>query len=703
MLDSAGDWALGVDIGGTFTDIALFDRASGRVHVGKVLTDYADLAEGVLRGVRTLLPGSAVPVGRVAVTVHGTTLATNALIERRGTPTALIVTSGFRDLLEMARESRYDIYDIELKIPPPLVPRRHVFEVAERMDAHGSIVEPLDEPGLASTVARLRQEGIGSVAVCFINAYRNPAHERAAAAAIARLDPALVVSLSTDVMPAIKEYERASTTAANAYVRPVVEAYLQRLRAKLKQFGIANPPLIMSSDGGVVGCDTACLYPVRLVESGPAGGALAAAHLSAVCGVPDVIAFDMGGTTAKICVIDGGEPGRSSEFEVGRVYRFAKGSGLPLKVPVLEMIEIGAGGGSIARVNEIGLLQVGPESAGSEPGPACYGLDGTQPTVTDADLHLGYLDPDYFLGGRMKLDAAKSADAIDSLAQRLGLSVERAGWGIHEVVNDAMARAAKVHCLERGKDPRDYTLVAYGGAGPVHAYRVAEILGIERIIYPIRAGVMSAFGFLVAPAAFEMLRTLAAPLDALDFATLNAVLDELAAEGVRQLATAGIAPDDCVAERQFALRFAGQSYSLDVAAPSGAIDPAALAKITERFVTRYRERYHHANTNVPIELDQVRVAVRGPTPNVILPQIPPSDSPVTNALRGGRRVYLPERGGYEECPVYDRYCLGAGATLTGPAIVEEHESTVVLGVGAEGRIDVYGNLIVTLPYADLAA
>ena len=697
MLDRAvGDWALGVDIDGTFTDIALFDRATGRVHAGKVLTDYADLAEGVLRGLRALLPQSGVPAGRVAVTVHGTTLATNALIERRGTKTALIVTKGFRDVLEMARESRYDIYDIALKVPPPLVSRRHVFEVPERIDAAGSVVEPLDEAALESIVARLREEGIGSVGVCFINSFRNPAHERETAAAIRRLDRALVVSLSTDVMPSIKEYERASTTVANAYVRPVVQAYLQRLREQMQQFGIVNPPLIMSSDGGVIGCDTACLYPVRLVESGPAGGALAAAHLSRSCGAPDVIAFDMGGTTAKICVIDGGEPERSSEFGVARVYRIAKGSGLPLKLPVLEMIEIGAGGGSIAAVNDIGLLQVGPQSAGSEPGPACYARGGMLPTVTDADLTLGYLDPAYFLGGRMQLDPARAADAIGPLATELGLSNERAAWGIHEVVNEAMARAAKVHCLERGKDPRDYALVAYGGAGPVHAYRVAEILGIERIIYPIRAGIMSAFGFLVAPAAFEMLRTLALPLDRLDVDTLNAALEEMAAEGTRQLASAGIAAADCIVERRFALRFAGQSYSLDVPCPPGRVDAETLRQLVSGYLARYRERYHQANADLPIELDQIRVAVRGPMPQVILPDVP-RDEDTQRALRGTRRVYLPERGGFADCPVYDRYRLGAGATLTGPAIVEEHESTVVLGEAAQGSIDAYGNLVVTLP------
>ncbi len=701
---AATDWALGVDIGGTFTDLALFDRASGVVHAGKVLTDYADPAAGVLRGVRLLLADAAVPPERVGVTVHGTTLATNALIERRGAPTALLVTEGFRDLLEMARESRYDIYDIELKIPAPLVARRHVFEVAERIDAAGAVVTPLDTAALPGIAARIRQADLSSVAVCLINAFRNRSHEQQIVATLHQIDPGLVVSASTDVMPSIREYERASTTAANAYVRPVMERYLQRLRHELAALGIPNPPLIMTSEGGVVGCDTACLYPVRLVESGPAGGVLAAGHLGALCGFPDVIAFDMGGTTAKICVIDQGEPERSSDFEVARVYRFARGSGLPLKVPVLEMIEIGAGGGSIAAVNDIGLLQVGPLSAGAEPGPACYAAGGAAPTVTDADLQLGYLDPEHFLGGRMRLDPALAEAAIrEGVADKLGLSLERAAWGIYEIVNDAMARAAKVHCLERGKDPRDYTLVAYGGAGPVHAYRVAEALGIERIVYPIRAGVMSAFGFLVAPAAFELLRAVALPVAELDFAALGAMLDDMAAEGRRQLEAAGIAATDCVVEHQFALRFTGQSYALDVPVSAVPVDAGAMRRVTEAFLQRYRERYHQANTGVPVELDHLRVAVRGPTPNVTLQPIEAGPGSAAGAQRGRRRVFLPERSGYQDVPVYNRYRLGAGAVLTGPAIVEENESTVVLGEGAAGRIDAYGNLVVTLPQAAPAA
>jgi N-methylhydantoinase A len=689
-------WALGVDIGGTFTDLVALHRATGEIRTGKVLTDYGDLAAGVMRGVAEVLRDGTLSAADVGAVVHGTTLATNALIERRGAPTALLVTQGFRDILEMARESRYDIYDIELRVPPPLVPRRLVFEVAERVDGQGRVVTPLDEAALPGIVATLRAEGVRGVALCFLNSFRNPAHERRVAQRLAELAPELAVSASVDVMPDIREYERASTTVANAYVRPVVERYLAKLREELAALGVPAQPLIMTSDAATVSCATAALYPVRLVESGPAGGVLAAAKLGALCGVSDVIAFDMGGTTAKICVIDHGEPERSAGFEVARVHRFAKGSGLPLKVPVIEMIEIGAGGGSVARVNELGLLQVGPDSAGSEPGPACYGLGGTQPTVTDADLALGYLDAGYFLGGRMRLDPGAAARAIAThVAAPLGLAQDRAAWGIHAVVNDAMARAAKVHCLERGKDPRDYALVASGGAGPVHAYRVAEALGMSRVIFPLRAGVMSALGFLVAAPAFEMLRAVIAPLATTDETTLAAMLAEMEAEGRLQVASAGPAEGARV-ERHLALRFAGQSYALDVPFAEG----ATLAQAADAFRALYRQRFHQLNPNVPLELVHARVVVRATPPRVDLPRVPRVGG---GSLKGRRRAYMPEQGGHVDCPVHDRYALGEGDTVQGPAIIEEAESTVVIGPGASGVVDGFGNLVVTLPPRRAAA
>ena len=694
------DLALGIDIGGTFTDLVLLNRATGRFEVGKVLTSYDDVARAVLDGTHRLLAERPRGAQDVRTVVHGTTLVTNALIERRGARTALVVTRGFRDLLEMARESRYDIYDIGIEVPAPLVPRTLVFEVTERMDAHGAPVVPPAADEVRRIAGDLRARGVEAVAVCLLHAYRNPAHERAIAALLAREVPSVVVALSSDVIPDIKEYERASTTVANAYVQPAIRLYLDRLREGLRRLAVQAPPLIMTSDGGTISCETAVRYPIRLVESGPAGGALAAAYLGGQTGLRDIIAFDMGGTTAKICVVEAGAPARASEFEVGRVYRFAKGSGLPLRAPVLQMIEIGAGGGSIARIDQMGLLKVGPESAGASPGPACYGLGGATPTVTDADLYLGYLDPGYFLGGAMPLDRARAARAIDeAIASPLGISTMRAAWGIHEVVNENMARAAKVHCLERGKDPRDYTLVAFGGAGPVHAFRVAAALRIRRALFPAGAGVMSALGFLVAPPAMELLRAYIVPLAAADLDVVNRLYREMEAEGRALLKTAGVPAAETTVRREAAVRYAGQSYDLLVPVPGGTLGRTDLARVHARFVRQYRARYHRLNPNVPSEAVNWRVVVAGPRPRIRL-RHPRDGRDAKRARKGAREVYLPEAGGFVRCPVYDRYGLENGARLAGPAIVEERESTAVIGPGGVVEVDAYNNLRVTVPAAE---
>lgn len=688
---------LGVDIGGTFTDFVLLEQATGRVMTGKVLTRADDLAAGVLDGVHELLARHRVPGSAVRKVVHGTTLATNALIERSGARTALIVTRGFRDLLEMARESRYDIFDIDLAVPKPLVPRRHVFEVTERMAADGAIVEPLAIDELAGIVRALQAESIQAVAVCLLHSFRNPDHERAVAAALHAMRPELAISISSDVMPDWREYERASTTVANAYVQPVVRSYLNRLADGLRAAGITAAPMLIGSDAGTIGRTAALRYPVRLVESGPAGGALAASFLGQRAGEPDVIAFDVGGTTAKVCVIDGGEPERADQFEVARVHRFAKGSGLPLKVPVIEMIEIGAGGGSIARVDELGLLRVGPDSAAANPGPACYGLGGDRPTVTDADVILGYLDADYFLGGRMRLDRERAAAAIRRhVAEPLGLTPTRAAWGIHAVVNDNMARAAKVHCLERGKDPRSYVLLAYGGAGPVHAAQVAAALGIKRVLYPLRAGVLSALGFLAAPVAFERVRADVGRLDGVDLARANAILAELTADARELVRAAGVPSAACVVKREAALRFAGQSYALPVPLPSGRLTRANLNQLRGEFIALYRKRYYRLNPDVAVELVHWRVSVSGPKPELAIAPIEPG---VRSARKGARPVYFSEAGRYLDCAIYDRFALPGGRHLRGPAVIEEPESTVVIGPGSSAAIDRDGNLMVTLAVA----
>lgn len=690
-------YALGVDIGGTFTDLALLDLSNGQLMAGKVLTNYRDLAAGVLQGLDDLLARHQVPAGWIHKVVHGTTLATNALIERRGARTALIVSRGFRDILEMARESRYDIFDIDLQVPEPLVPRRLVFELTERLATDGSIVTPVALSELAGIARELEDQDVRSAAVCLLHSFRNPGHERAVAEELRRIAPELAISLSSDVMPDIREYERASTAVANAYVQPVVKSYLDRLVAGLRSAGVEAELMLIGSDAGTISCAAALRYPVRLVESGPAGGALAASFLGGSAGVDDLIAFDMGGTTAKVCVIDGGKPERSDQFEVARAHRFAKGSGLPLKVPVIEMIEIGAGGGSIARVDELSLVRVGPNSAAANPGPACYSLGGELPTVTDADLFLGYLDAGFFLGGDMRLDRERAVNAIrEHIAKPLGISLTRAAWGIHAVVNDNMARAAKVHCLERGKDPRDYVLFAYGGAGPVHAAHMAAALGVRRVLYPLRAGVMSAFGFLTAPAAFERMRADTAPLDAVDPVRANKILTELTAEATELVRATGVRASECEVRREAALRFAGQSYSLAVKLSAAALTQAGLQKLCADFVAAYRGRYYRLNPDAPIELVNWRVSVTGPQPKL---KIAPIGREGRAARKGARPVYFPTAGSFLDCPVYDRFALAPGKHFRGPAVIEELESTVVIGPGTTAAIDKSGNLIATLPGA----
>ncbi len=691
---SATSFALGVDIGGTFTDIALLDRASKRIVAGKSLTDYEDFARGVIACVKNTLAGNGVAVGAVQAVVHGTTLATNALIQRRGARTALVVTQGFRDVLETARGTRYDIFDLDIELPEPLVPRARVFEVEERIDCEGRVVKPLAREDVRRLARKLAADGIESVAVCFFHAYANPAHEQEVGRILAEAAPGLAVSLSSDVVPAIGEYDRVTTTVANVYLQPVVRGYLERLSRALAQIGVSRPPMIIASDGGTMSCETAARFPVRLIESGPAGGAIAAAHFGRRAGLDRVIGFDMGGTTAKICIIDDFEPEHATEFEAARIARFAKGSGLPLKVPAIEMIEIGAGGGSIAHIDRAGLLKVGPESAGAAPGPACYGFGGDKPTVTDADLCLGYLDPAFFLGGSMPLDKARAESAIaHGIAKPLRLDSTRAAWGIHDVVNNNMARAAKIHCMERGKDPRLYTLVAFGGAGPIHAYRIAQVLGVPQVLYPAHAGIMSSVGFLIAQPSFEFVRSYETPLSAGRVGRIRKLFIEMEREGRAQLHSAGVAAKEITTRRELGLRYRGQAFVLYIPAPEAKSPADFLSRVERAFLAEYRKRYHRTNPGVPLEIVTLRSLVAGPRPSLVIAA--PRANGGTRALKGARPVYMPERKRFVRCPVYDRYALTG--RFTGPAVVEERESTVVIGIGASARVDDGGNLLVTLP------
>jgi N-methylhydantoinase A len=572
---------VGIDIGGTFTDLVLIDDETGRRSVGKILSTPEDPSEAVENGLVELLGREGVEADQLTSIIHGTTLVTNALIERNGAATALLTTEGFRDAVAIGTEHRYDMYDVFIEKPEPLVPRRLRYGVRERSLDDGSIEVELDEEQVRSIVAGLHDRGVRAVAVSFLHSFRNPAHERRVREILAEEAPEIAVSLSSEVAPEIREYERTSTTVANVYVRPLVEGYLRSLEDRLGRLGFGGSLYIMLSNGGTASVETACRFPVRLLESGPAAGALAAAYYGRAMDVPEVLSFDMGGTTAKACLIEGGEPLRSSEFEIARVYRFKKGSGLPIKAAVIEMIEIGAGGGSIAGLGPLGLPKVGPRSAGSEPGPVCYGRGGTEPTVTDADLILGYLDPDFFLGGKIRLDREAAQRAIEEKISRpLGLdSVEEAAWGIHQVVNENMANAARVHAIERGKDPRAYPLFAFGGAGPVHGYRVARALGLSDFIAPLGAGATSAFGFLCAPLSFDFVRSLYSRLDGLDWAQVNGALEEMEAEGRDLLRASDVADEDIRVRRLCEMRYAGQGHEVTVGLPAGSLGPEDADRI----------------------------------------------------------------------------------------------------------------------------
>jgi len=687
----------GVDIGGTFTDLVVIDEASGAIRVGKVLTTAKDPAHGVEQGVQSLLDDARVDPVRVRAVVHGTTLATNALIERKGARTALLTTEGFRDALEIRHEGRYDMYDLLIDPPAPLVPRHLRREVPERLLPDGAVLRPLDEAAARRVIAELIDAGVEAVAICLLHAYLNPIHERRLAALVREAAPHVAVSCSWEVVPEIREYERASTTTANVYVAPLMARYLENLEARLHGLGIPGQLYVMQSSGGIALPPLARRLPIRLVESGPAAGALAAAQAARERGDSRLLSFDMGGTTAKACVIDGGAPLVARELEVARADRFKKGSGLPIRVPVIEMIEIGAGGGSIARVDRMGLLKVGPDSAGADPGPACYNLGGRQPTVTDADLLLGYLDAEFFLGGRMRLDRAAAERAVsEHVARPLGLDPTAAAWGIHRVVNENMAAAARIHGIERGRDLRAYPLFAFGGAGPVHCWQVARILRVPRILLPFGAGAMSAWGLLAAPLAFDFVRTVRARLDAADWDALTRLFVEMEDEGRELLARAGVAAGDARVSRIAEMRYVGQGHEVEAPMPAGRLSPASLPAITASFEDAYRALYHRLPQGVPIEALNWRVTVSGPPPRLAFGG-GAGPRATADAVKTRRRAWFAEAAGWMETPVYDRYALGSGATFAGPAIVEERESTAVIGPGASCRVDDGLTLVVHMP------
>lgn len=693
-------YRIGFDIGGTFTDFILLDEERHDIRLHKCLTTPEDPSVGALAGLAQIVDDAGLTLGDIGEIVHGTTLVTNALIERKGAKLGLITTEGFRDILEMGTEQRYDIYDLFLQYPDPLVPRRRRLEVPERMDRDGNIVVPLDLDAVRAAASALAAEGVEAIAVCFLHAYRNPAHERAAGEAIRALLPDISVSLSAEIVSELWEYQRLVTTCANAFVQPLMDRYVRRLERELWQRGFRGALYLMHSAGGLVSPETARAFPIRLLESGPAGGGLATAFFGQMAGKPDVISFDMGGTTAKACLIENGRAATAAEMEAARVHRFKKGSGLPIKAPVIDMIEIGAGGGSIASIDEVGLLRVGPHSAGADPGPACYGRGGTQPTVTDANLLLGYYDPGFFLGGRMALDRDAAIRALDSVGAKLDLPAIETAWGIHRVVTESMAAAARIHIVEKGKDPRRYAMVGFGGAGPAHAAGVARALGAAELLIPPASGAASALGFLAAPLSFEQVRSHPVRLDApgaMD--ALQAVLAELEAETRAKLLAAGVADGDIVAERSADMRLLGQIHEINVALPAGILSDDSLPALRDAFATVYAARYTSVYAGVAIQLVSLRVACRGPIPALTLAQAgTTADGP---ALKATRPAWFGD--GFVDTPVYDRYRLTQATIIDGPAIIEEREATTVIAPGDRLHVDAGGTLRIAIAVQPQAA
>ena len=697
MQAHTGHFRIGVDIGGTFTDLVVFDDATGAFAVGKTLTTPRDPSQAVETLVLETLKREGIDANQAQQLIHGTTLITNAIIERTGSRTALFATQAHRDSIEIRRENRYELYDLMLEMPQPLVPRYLRFGVPQRTLADGTTFQELDTAYVERLTRELVANGIVAVAIAFLHSFTNPAAEREAHTIVQRVAPGMRVSLSSEVVPEIREFERTSTTITNVYVQDLVEKYLRELQARLGRIGFSGSLFLIISSGGIVTVDTAVRFPVRLLESGPAGGALAAASYGAACGYSDLLSFDMGGTTAKFCIIDRGQPLIAHEFEVDRRYRLKKGSGLPIKLPVIEMIEIGAGGGSIARIDPLGLLKVGPDSAGAEPGPVCYGRGGSEPTVTDADLVLGYLDPNYFLGGQLAIDLTAARRAIkERIADPLGISIEEAAWGIHQVVNEGMANAARIHTLERGKDPHRFPLFAFGGAGPVHGFRIAKALGSPALIVPFGAGVMSAVGFLTAPLAFDFVRSWPGGIDAMDWQQANALLDEMQAEGQALLEQSGVSPAQISHRRVADMRYVGQGHEIQVPLPDGRLSGESVSGIVSSFEEVYRRLYERLSQSVPIEIINWRITSSSSAPQVRLQVAGDERTIAQTALKGSREAYFPELGGYAGIPVYDRYGLLPGTGLGGPAIVEERESTVIVGPDCRFRIDEQRNLLVAL-------
>jgi N-methylhydantoinase A len=692
MTKSTSSTRLAVDIGGTFTDVVLQSR--GRQWTTKVLTTPQAPEAGLLDAMHAILAEAQMQTSDLDLLILGTTLATNALIERKGAKTALITTAGFRDVVEIGWEHRFAQYDIFLDKPAPLVSRDLRFGIPERIDVHGKVLLKLDEAAVIKLAGELQKSGIESVAVAFLQSYANPVHECRVRELLNQHAAGLWVTLSSDVCPEVREYERTSTACANAYVQPVMAGYLKRLETQLHGLGVRCPVYLMTSGGALTTLAIGAAKPVRLVESGPAGGAILSRTVAQQCGVDHALSYDMGGTTAKICFIDDYEPQLSRNFEFGRVYRFLKGSGLPIRIPVIEMVEIGAGGGSIARVDELQRVQVGPDSAGSEPGPACYARGGTLATVTDADCVMGYLDVERFAGGRVKLESRRAEQAVaTAVAQPLGITTNLGALAINEIVTENMANAARVHAMELGKTVENYTLIAFGGAAPLHAARLAAKLGIERVIVPLGASVGSALGFLTAPVAFQAVRSWYTHLDSLEATNVNRLLDDMEKQATT-VVRAGAAKAILKTARVAYMRYQGQGHEIPVDLPAGKLKASDAATLARRFSKAYHALYGRAIPNLGIEIMSWSVTVSTQVRPAVRARPIPKRAVRAAARAGGtRRVFEATEGKSRDVRVYERSQLAVGTVIKGPALITEDQTTIVVTAEFDAHVNSLGYIV----------
>jgi N-methylhydantoinase A len=668
----------------------LVNDATGEFEINKCLTTPADPSDAVEHGIRELMERSPGFMPHIDEIIHGTTLVINAILERKGARTGLITTRGFRDVLELGREIRYDAYDIFSEYPLPLVPRYLRREVHERIASNGRVLVQLDSDDVETVLSELVDQGIESLAVCLINSYENPAHEKQMKEIVNRTAPDLSLSTSYEVLPQIREYERTCTTVTNAYVKPITADYLKKLSSRLASLGFEGKLFIMLSSGGITSVETAREFPVRIIESGPTAAVIASQHYGKMFQIKDIFCFDMGGTTAKSCLIQKGHAGLVSTFEVGRVQRFKKGSGLPIQVPVVDLMEIGAGGGSIARMSKMGLLQVGPESAGADPGPVCYNRGGEDPTVTDADLLLGYLDPNYFLGGTMPLDKPASEKAMNvKVAQPIGTSVIEAAFGIHDLINETMAAAAKTHIAEKGGNPNIVTISAFGGAGPVHAYGLAKKIGAPRILVPPLAGVGSALGFFTAPVAFDLTRSHRVTLDDAEFNEIEQLFADLESEGAAILQEADNT-QNIIFERSLMMRFVGQGAETDLSIAHKPFQQWKKQEIRDLFDAVYQKLYGRTYPETPVEFVTFKVRASLPERPFRIPPLGSTSGRLEDSIKGERLAFSLVKKEFIPFKVYDRFKLFPGARLEGPAIIEEKESTIIVGEDAKASVDEYG-------------